>query len=200
MLSDPWYEFATEVGGAYQEVEGGLWGQPHSRVAVAAGDWAIILEARERHEGQYSSATYTLIRAPFVSNDRFRFKLTRRPKPREAIGPSVRYPEFERDFKIDGTEDSKIQAFIANARIRELVQDQPSIHLQVIQPWWPLPHRNRELRFEERGVIMHIARLEALFELFAETLNHLCAMGSASSDPPQLRGWEEDLMNVAKEG
>jgi hypothetical protein len=198
-LTDPWYDFASEVGGAYQEVEGGLWGQTHSRVAVAAGDWAIILEARERQEGQYSSATYTLIRAPFVSNDWFRFKLTRRPKPSEASDPSVTYPEFEREFMISGTEESKVRALIANARIRELVQRQPSINLQVIHPWWPLPHRKRELRFEERGVIRHVARLETLFELFGETLNHLCAMGSASSDPPDLRRWEEHLMNTARD-
>jgi hypothetical protein len=149
-----WEQFAARVGGVYQEKK--EWKQLEPKVAVAEGNWVIILEAQEMPVGQHSYATYTLIRAPFVSKD-------------------------------------------TNDRIRELVGGQSSHGLRVIHPWWPIPHRRRELRFQERGVITDLERLEALLKLFAETLNHLCAMGAATSDPPHLRRWESDLLHMAKE-
>jgi hypothetical protein len=44
-----------------------------------------------------------------------------------------------------------------------------------------------ELHFEVVGVIKDIDRLKLLFELFSETLDELCRMGSACEDDPQVR-------------
>jgi len=43
-----------------------------------------------------------------------------------------------------------------------------------------------ELRFQVVGVIRDVALLKGLFDLFAETLNYLCHMGSAYENDPQL--------------
>ena len=43
-----------------------------------------------------------------------------------------------------------------------------------------------ELHFQVIGVITDIDRLKLLYELFAEVLNHLCAIGSAYEDDPEV--------------
>jgi hypothetical protein len=43
-----------------------------------------------------------------------------------------------------------------------------------------------ELHFTVVGVIKDIARLKLLYELFAETLNELCRIGSAYETPPEV--------------
>ncbi|HBO44212.1 MAG TPA: DUF3137 domain-containing protein, partial [Planctomycetaceae bacterium] len=43
-----------------------------------------------------------------------------------------------------------------------------------------------ELWFQVIGVITDIDRLKSLYYLFAETLNHLCHIGSAYEDDPKL--------------
>lgn len=41
-----------------------------------------------------------------------------------------------------------------------------------------------ELYFREIGVIKDLDRLKALYDLFSETLDHLCKIGSAYEDDP----------------
>jgi len=56
------------------------------------------------------------------------------------------------------------------------------------RPGWRLfrksPQRLSLLRFEEEGVLTDVQRLKSLFELFEETLNRLCQIGSASPEEP----------------
>jgi hypothetical protein len=42
------------------------------------------------------------------------------------------------------------------------------------------------LYLQVAGVVKDVDRLKLLYELFAETLNHLCHIGSAYEDDPKL--------------
>jgi len=83
-----------------------------------------------------------------------------------------------------------LHALFGNARIRELIQCQPTIHLQANgeRGWFGdrLPKGVNELCFRATEEIADLERLKSLVELFSETLNHLCHIGSASEDDPSL--------------
>jgi hypothetical protein len=70
------------------------------------------------------------------------------------------------------------------------MQRQPSVHLTVKddEGWFgaTFPKGVDELAFQVPGVIKDVTRLKALYELFAESLNQLCHMGSAYEDDPNL--------------
>ncbi|HEX8707258.1 MAG TPA: hypothetical protein VF723_03265, partial [Pyrinomonadaceae bacterium] len=102
----------------------------------------------------------------------------------------VGYPDFDRDFIIKGNDEKKLRALFANQKIRRLIQAQPAIKLTVKddEGWFgaDFPEGVDELYFQVHGVIKDIERLKLLYELFAETLNHLCQIGSAYERDPQL--------------
>ena len=44
-----------------------------------------------------------------------------------------------------------------------------------------------ELCFTVTGVIKDVERLKQLYDLFGETLDHLCRIGAAYETPPEVR-------------
>ena len=150
----------------------------------------------DHHSNGKTSISYTRMRAPYVNKDGFRFRIYRRGWLSELgkyLGMQdieVGHPEFDRDFIIKGNDESKVRALFANTRIRQLIQAEPSIHLQVKDDdgWFgaSFPEGVDELRLELPGMITDVAHLRRLYELFAETLNHLCHIGSAYEDDPML--------------
>jgi hypothetical protein len=78
-----------------------------------------------------------------------------------------------------------------NDKIRALTQQQPSISLEVKddEGWFgaDFPEGVDELLFQVVGVITDVERLKSLYELFSETLNHLCHIGSAYENDPQIK-------------
>lgn len=139
----------------------------------------------------------TRIRAPYVNPDHFRFTIYRRGFFSELgkwLGMQdveVGHPDFDRDFVIKGSDESKLRALFANARMRERITSQPRIHLTVKdhEGWFEksFPPDTDELCFHVAGVIKDIARLEQLFALFAETLEQLCRIGSAYEREPDVK-------------
>lgn len=81
-------------------------------------------------------------------------------------------PDFDRDFIIKANNKSKAQALFANPRIRQLIHQQSSLNLSVRKH-----ELFCELYFREPHLIWDVIRLKSLFELFEETLNHLCRIG-----------------------
>lgn len=75
--------------------------------------------------------------------------------------------------------------------MRELIAAQPQIHLTVKDHeghWGPkFPADTDELCFHVGGIIKDVARLKLLFELFAETLEQLCRIGSAYEEAPKVK-------------
>jgi hypothetical protein len=102
----------------------------------------------------------------------------------------VGHSEFDRAFVIKGTDPIKVHMLFGNAEIRRLLEAQPSISLEVKddEGWFgtTFPEGVDELHFQVVGIIKDIERLKSLFDLFSETLNHLCHIGSAYEDDPRL--------------
>jgi outer membrane protein assembly factor BamB len=152
-------------------------------------------EYRQRSSGD-SSYTYTRIRAPFINKDGFRFTVYRKSifsglgKMLGMQDVEVGYPEFDEAFIIKGNDETKLRALFANERIRQLIEMQPHIYLTVKddEGWFrsQFPEGVDELYFRASGVIKDLDRLKSLYYLFAETLNHLCHIGSAYEDDPNL--------------
>jgi hypothetical protein len=103
----------------------------------------------------------------------------------------VGHEEFDRDFIIKGTEEGKLRALFENARLRELIGAQPQIHLTVKDDEGmfgaKFPADTDEVHFHVHGIIKDVERLKLLFELFAETLDQLCRIGSAYEEAPKLK-------------
>lgn len=184
-----WQQLAEEIHADY--VNKGFWGG--DRVEAHVDNWIVILDTYTVSTGK-SSVTYTRMRAPFVNLDNFYFKIYRSgmfSTLGKLLGMediSVGYDEFDDDFVIKSNDEEKARRLFSNGRIRDLVQDQPSINLEIKDDEGffkaHFPEGVDELYFVVTGVIKDIERLKELYELFAEVLKELCSMGSASSEEP----------------
>lgn len=193
-----WRQLCNEIGAQF--VEGGFW--RGDKVQAQVKDWTITLDTYTESSGEVStthtraSTTYTRMRAPYVNRDGFRFTIYRRglfSGMGKLLGMQdieIGDPAFDRDFIIQGNDEAKVRALFGNPRIRELIQSQPSIFLQVKddEGWFGarFPEGVDELYFQVTDVIRDIERLKSLYELFAAVLNQLCHMGSAYEDDPHL--------------
>ena len=141
--------------------------------------------------------TYTRMRTPYLTPDGFRFTVYREGIFSE-IGKwfgmqdvTVGYEDFDRDFVIKGNDEARLRQLFSNQKIRELIAAQPQIHFSVVDDdgnFWTkrFPEGVDELRFSVMGIIRDLERLKLLYELFAETLDELCRMGSASEQRPPV--------------
>ncbi|HYG76871.1 MAG TPA: DUF3137 domain-containing protein [Planctomycetota bacterium] len=187
-----WRQLAHEIKADY--VDGGFW--KGSKVQAQFKQWTITLDTYTVSTGK-SSQTYTRLRAPYVNPDHFRFTIYRKSiftpiaqffgAQDIAIGDEW----FDEQFVIKSTDENKVRAFFANPRIRELIHNQPAIHLSVQddEGWFgaQFPEGVDELYFVTLGVIKDVERLKLLYQLFAESLNQLCHIGSAYEDDPGLK-------------
>jgi len=178
-----WGCLSREIDAEY--VKGGFWGR--DKVVATVKNWAITFE-KHTVSDQYDSYTYTSVRAACASKDGFQFKIYRRGvfsklcvflgvqdafnKPFNKLGKylgmqvymKVRPPEFERDFIVKSNNEFKVRALFANSIIRQLIQSQPDISLQLSRS---------ELFFSSDTFIDDVARLKSLYDLFKKILNSL---------------------------
>ena len=107
------------------------------------------------------------------------------------IDIEVGFPDFDEEFIIQGNNPDQIRKLFANPTIRQLIQAQPSITLEVKddEGWFGeiFPEGVDELHFQVLGIIKEIDRLKALYDLFGEVLNNLCLIGSAYEDEPGVK-------------
>lgn len=184
-----WQQLCREIGADF--IDGGFWkGQ---KVEAHVGPWTLTLDTYTVSTGK-SSVTYTRMRAPYVNNDGFRFRIYRKGLF-SAIGKllgmqdlEAGYPEFDEEFIIQSNDPMRVRTLFGHEKIRALLQAQPAIHLEVKddEGWFrpTFPEGVDELYFQVTGVIRDVERLKGLFELFAETLDWLGAMGSADRRDP----------------
>jgi hypothetical protein len=187
-----WRQLCGQINGRY--IEGGFW--KSDKVEAAHRQWTITLDTYTVSSGE-SSTTYTRMRALYVNPDGFRFTIHRKNIFSD-IGQwlgmqdvEVGFEDFDRDFVIKGTSDTKLRQLFANTRLRELIAAQPAIRFGVKKPgrgWFraAFPEGVDELNFEVGGIIKDIERLKALYQLFAQTLDQLCQIGSASETRPNV--------------
>jgi len=136
------------------------------------------------------------MRAPFVNRDGFRFTIYRRglfSDLGKLLGMQdieIGDAEFDRDFVIKGNNEAQVLTLFGSLRVRQLIQAQSSIRLEVKddEGWFSanFPEGVDELYFQVVGVVKDVERLKSLYALFAETLNHLCHIGSAYENDPHL--------------
>jgi hypothetical protein len=187
-----WRQFCDQTGSNY--IEGGFW--KGDKVEATHDEWTVTLDLYVVSTGK-STITYTRMRAPYVNPDRFRFTVYRKGFFTE-IGKwfgmqdvTVGYEEFDRDFVIKGEDEQKLQRLFSSQKIRELIAAQPDIYFSVKDDegsWRKnFPDGVDELYFQVVGVIKDVERLKLLYELFAETLDELCRMGSAYKQAPPVK-------------
>jgi hypothetical protein len=186
-----WKQLSDQLGAQF--VEGGF--ARADKVQAHLKEWIVTLDTFVVSTGK-SAVVLTRMRAPYVNADNFRFKIHRKgffSSIGELIGfqdVRVGYPEFDDAFVIKGNNEAKLVSLFANEKIRELIQSQASIGLEVRddEGWFGthFPEGVDELRFQVLGVIKDIERLKQLFDLFAEVLNQLCQIGSAYETDPNV--------------
>jgi len=184
-----WRELAGQIGASY--VEGGFW--RGDKVEARVKEWTITLDTYTVSTGKVT-IVYTRLRAPFVNPDGFLFQVYRAGVFSEfgkwlgAQDVIVGHQPFDTDFIVKASGEQTVRALLSNARIRERLEAQPNVHFGVEQGggWLgpDLPEGVSELRFHCGGVIKDVALLRGLYELFAETLDELCRLGSAYADDP----------------
>jgi len=186
-----WRQLCGKIDGRY--IEGGFW--KGDKVEATHGEWTITLDTYTVSNGK-SSVTYTRMRAPYVNPDGFHFTIYRKgifsdiAKWFGMQDVAVGYEPFDQDFIIKGNSEMKLRHLFADARIRELIAAQPAIRFTVKddEGWFGarLPEGVDELYFEVVGVIKDVEQLKILYELFAETLDQLCHIGSAYENKPNV--------------
>jgi hypothetical protein len=180
-----WRQLAIEIDANY--VDGGFW--KRSEVQASHAGWLITL-------GEHGKYHHTRMRAPFLNPGGFRFTVYRKGIFTE-LGKSlgmqdveVGHPDFDRDFVIQGTDDTMLRQIFGNARIRELIAAQPRVHFEVKDARGMFgrdlfadkpPEALDVLEFLVDGTVKEKEQLRLLFDLLAETLDELCRMGTASS-------------------
>jgi hypothetical protein len=188
-----WRQFAIEIGATI--VPGGFW--KGDRIEATHGSWTVVLDTYTVSAGK-TTIIYTRMRAPYVTSDGFHFKIYREGIFSE-IGKwfgmqdvTVGYEDFDRDFIIKGNDEGRLRQLFSNQKVRELIAVQPEIYFSVEDGdgnvWTKMfPAGVDELKFQVAGVIKDLDRLKLLYELFAETLDELCRMGSALDKTPPVK-------------
>jgi hypothetical protein len=184
-----WRQLSEEIGAAF--VQGGVW--KGNKVQAQVRPWMITLDTFAVHT-QHTHVTYTRMRAPYVNPEGFRFTIYRKgffSELGKLLGMQdieVGDPEFDEAFIIKGNDEGRVRTLFGDARLRELVRVQPTIHLQVkdSEGWFgpKFPEDVDELHFHVVGVIKDSERLKSLFDLFAVVLEQLCQIGSAYKQEP----------------
>jgi hypothetical protein len=184
-----WQELSRQIGAQY--VEGGLW--KGDKVEAQYGPWVVTLDTYTVSTGK-SSVTYTRLRAPYVNRDGFRFQIYRAGffsdfgKLLGMQDIEIGDPLFDQGFIVKSNVEVQVRALLSDVNIRDLLQRQPAVSFHVAddEGWFGehFPDGVDELYFQVVGIIKDVDRLKSLFELFAETLQQLCRIGSAYETDP----------------
>jgi hypothetical protein len=186
-----WRQLSTELHADFVKSTFGK----SDRVEARHGEWTVTLDSYAVSNGK-TVVVFTRMRAPYVNPDGFRFSIYRRglfsdlAKRLGMQDVEVGYQPFDQDFIIKGTHEMQLTKLFANTRLRELIASQPNIHFGVKddEGWFgpSFPEGVDELYFNVAGVIKDVERLKLLYELFAETLDQLCRIGSAYERAPDV--------------
>jgi hypothetical protein len=187
-----WTQLAEQSNGDF--VKGNFF--KTDRVEAYYGEWMITLDTF-----MVDKMVFTRIRAPYVNRDDFTFKIFRQHtghRISKLLGMKdieVGYPDFDRNFVIQGSDERKLRMMFANPDIRQLLSYQPKVLLELRReaPLFQKPKFPKdvnELYFHTSTILKNLEQLHDLFDLFSHTLDHLCAIGTAYEDDPDFRYYE----------
>lgn len=195
---EAWKQLAEQLGGKHTASS---WKQ-HSCVQVDVKEWTITLDCYAVSTGK-SVVYFTRFRAPYINPDGFRFSITRKnflTPLGKLFGLQdivVGYDDFDTDFVIKSNDEVKVQQFFSNPQIRQMLIELKEVNFSVLddEGWFQakFPEGVDELYFNVSGIITDLDRLKRIFDLFAETLDWLCQIGSAYEGDPEF-----DVMNPNK--
>lgn len=168
-------------------------GLKSTRIEAFHGEWMILFETVENDEMGIS----TRVRAPYLNKDKFRFKIYHDQYAKFSIyrvglqDVEVGYPEFDKDFIIQGNNKDKLKVMFANPHIRKLLSFQPPSVLEIRNKpgafeKYKFPKGMSEVYYEIKYAIKDIDQLHDLYDLFSHTLDHLCHIGSAYEEDPKF--------------
>ena len=173
-----WSQIATDIGGEFTKRKGGK-----GVLLYRHGEWQILLSTYTVRTSGDSSTTDTQMRARFINKGGLYFRIYREGFF-SSIGKffgmqdiKIGDPFFDKQFVIKGNNPEKIKQLLADSRVKELCQRQPSIHLRI---------KNNELYFTCAGVMKEKVLLKGVFELFGLILERLVQIDSAYADDPQV--------------
>ena len=151
-----WRQLSEEIGAEF--VEGGFW--KGSKVQAHVGPWTVTLDTYTDSTGEIH-VTYTRMRAPYVNPEGFRFTIYRKgffSDLGKLLGMQdieVGDPEFDEAFIIKGNDEDRVRVLFADPKIRQMIQDQPKIRLEVkdSEGWFgpKFPEDVDELHFQVVG-------------------------------------------------
>jgi hypothetical protein len=186
-----WRQLSEEMGASF--VEGRF--MKGDKVEVTHEQWTLTLDTYTVSTG-HSHTVFTRMRAPFVNPNAFRFSIYRRTifsglgKLFGMQDIEIGDEAFDQDFIIKATDDSQVRSLLSNTKIRDLIAKQPAIQFSVKddEGWFgsKFPEGVDELHFQVTGIVKDVERLKLLYELFAETLDELCRLGSAYEGSPNV--------------
>jgi len=185
-----WKQLADELSGEY--IDGSMF--KSSMVKVNFKAWTITLDTYTVSNGK-SSTTYTRIRAPFVSNKGFHFKVYKKgifSDLGKILGMQdiiTGNQELDENFIIKGNDEEMVKALFSSKEIRALTIEQKKLSLEIKDSegiFKKTPEGVDLLYFQEAGVIKDVERLKRIFLLICTVLNELCVIGVTTEDDPQV--------------
>lgn len=187
-----WKQLSEEINANY--FEGSFFKGP--RIEYKHNNWTIYLDTYTVSTGK-SSTTYTRMRAPFINQKKFLFKVYRKgvfSNIRKALGMQdieIGYDYFDNDYIIKGNDEILLRRLFQNHNIRNLIEKQSRILLEIKENegrFGPKFNDNEsELYFVVIGIIKDIDRLKNLFNLFVLIINELEIIGITLNQTPEVR-------------
>jgi hypothetical protein len=186
-----WRQLSEEISARY--VKGTFW--KGDKVQATHDEWIVTLDTYAVSTGKVV-IIFTRMRAPYANPGGFRFTVHRKgvfsglAKKLGMQDIEIGDEEFDRDFIIKATDEPRVRELLSNRKIRDLIALQPDLQFSVKDDeGWFGPHFPEgvdELSFVARGVVTDIERLKRMYELFSETLDHLCRIGAAYKQSPDV--------------
>jgi len=200
-------QMATETGGHVVQSIFGSGGEA-DKIQIKHGEWTVTVDlyteetaldvvetllVNHFHQGQL----YTRIRAPYITGDGFRFTIC----AKSALSGAAKWfgmqdievgdPGFDSQFVIQSNNVDKVRQLFSDAKIRELLQKMPVVTMMVRddEGYFTMPEfppDTDELCVMAPDYPTTVEPLKRLGDLFAETLDGLCRIGTAYETPPTI--------------
>ena len=185
-----WASLARSLGGRFVQAEKGY----SDAILVPHRDWRIKADTYVGSNGN-QAVTYTRVRAFFAAQDRFRVRVSPANFLTRFLGrigfKDVRIgdPRLDRKYVIRGPDRGRVRSFFLDGRLRAVLGDQRTCHLEVKDlPWRERRHWGpgvREVLVTSKGEFLESARLKDLIQLCQATLDRLASSGAASTRSPR---------------
>ena len=184
-----WEAISHDIEGEF--IDGGAF--QSDRIDVTYGNWTITIDLIDRGSA-LNAPTYTRLRAQFISQDAFWFKVYRNGSYGAGLfqrGKKIQIgdPVFNQEFTNWSNDASRLTAFMDNQDLRRLTEGHRSIELNKSKPkigdldinfrlfnrlWTALRRSDtRQLTLLDYGAVSDPREMTGLVELFKVALDQL---------------------------